>query len=327
MELSEIIEQIDIVEYISQYAELEERNGEYWCLSLFKDEDTPSFSIRRETNTFYDFSSGIGGNVFTFVKYYHRCSSTEAVEILKKYIGTDGETVKPREKLRSTLICKRFAKPKAAQKASKVSVLPADYMLRYEKRDDKLSVWESEGISKESLSRFQVMYDSYSDRLVYPIRNISGDIVNIGGRTLDPDWKSKGLRKYNYFFQWGTMDTIYGIAENMPYIKEKKEIILFEGCKSVLIADSWGIRNCGSLLTSHLNPHQLKILAKLGCRVVFALDKDVNIRADHNINKLKQYVNVEYICDMTDLLSAKDSPVDKGKEVFEQLYDKKFKFR
>lgn len=327
MELSEIIEQIDIVEYISQYAELEEKNGEYWCLSLFKDEDTPSFSIRRETNTFYDFSSGIGGNVFTFVKHYHNCSSTEAIEILKKYIGADGETLKPREKLRSTIICKQFARPKVAQKASKVSILPADYMLRYEHRDDKLAIWESEGISKASMERFQVMYDSYSNRLVYPIRNIGGEIVNIGGRTLDPEWKSKGLRKYNYFFPWGTMDTIYGFAENLQYIREKKEIILFEGCKSVLIADSWGIKNCGSLLTSHVNPHQLRILARLGCRVVFALDKDVNIKADHNIGKLKQYVPVEYICDMTDLLAAKDAPVDKGRDTFMQLYEKRFRLR
>ena len=58
-------------------------------------------------------------------------------------------------------------------------------------RDDKLQVWESEGISRASLDRFQVFYDSFSDRLVYPIRNMGGQIVNIGGRALDPEWKEK----------------------------------------------------------------------------------------------------------------------------------------
>lgn len=73
VELSELIESVDILEYISQYTEFTEKNGEYWALSPFKDEKTPSFSVRKETNSFYDFSSGIGGNVLTFIRYYDKC--------------------------------------------------------------------------------------------------------------------------------------------------------------------------------------------------------------------------------------------------------------
>ena len=327
MELNDLIESINIVDYISKFTDLEERNGEFWGLSPFTQEKTPSFSVRRETNSFYDFSSGIGGNVFTFVKHYYRCSGREAVEILKKYAGFDGEIKAPREKMAATITCKRFLKPKSTQKASTATVLPDNYMERYEQRDEKLAVWESEGISRASLERFQVFYDSFSDRLVYPIRNLEGKIVNIGGRTLDPQWKEKNLRKYCYFHSWGTMDTIYGLAENMEFIKKQGEIIIFEGCKSVLLADTWGIKNTGAILTSHLNPHQMKILAKLGFRVVFALDKDVRIRDDHNIAKLKQYVNVEYVWDRADLLEEKDAPVDKGEDIFKKLYDERLKYR
>lgn len=52
VDLEELIDSIDIVEYISQFVELEEKNGEYWGLSPFSDEKTPSFSVRRENNTF-----------------------------------------------------------------------------------------------------------------------------------------------------------------------------------------------------------------------------------------------------------------------------------
>lgn len=327
MELEDLIESIDIVEYISQFVELEEKNGEFWGLSPFKDENTPSFSIRRETNSFYDFSSGIGGNVFTFVKHYNRCSSKEAVEILDKYAGCDGITAVPKRKLMATLICKQFKPQVTHKKSSSISVYPENYMEKYEKRDDKLVIWESEGISRASLDRFQVYYDSFSDRLVYPIRNFEGKIVNIGGRTLDPLWKDKKLRKYTYFSGWGEMNVIYGLFENLDEILKKREIIIFEGCKSVLVADTWGIRNCGALLTSHLNPQQLKLLVKLGVRVVFALDKDVRIRDDHNISKLKQYVNVDYLWDKRDLLDDKDSPVDKGQEVFQELYGTRLRYR
>lgn len=327
MELEELIESIDIVDFLSQFVELEEKNGEYWALSPFKDENTPSFSVRRETNSFYDFSSGIGGNVFTFVKHYNKCTAKEAIEMLKKYAGFDGEKMIIRKKLSATNVCKKFKPPKQVKKASAITIYPENCMEKYEKREDKLKVWEDEGITRNALDKFQVFYDGFSNRLVYPIRDITGRIVNIGGRTLDPDFKSKKLRKYTYFSGWGEMNVIYGLYENMNSILDKREVILFEGCKSVLVADSWGINNTGALLTSHLNPQQLKLLAKLGVKVVFALDKDVRIRDDHNINKLKNYVKVEYLWDWGDLLDDKDAPVDKGLEVFKELYANKLQFK
>ena len=71
----------------------------------------------------------------------------------------------------------------------------------------------------------------------------------------------------------------------------------------------------------------MEILAKLGHRVVFALDNDVNMRDDKKIKILKNYVNVEYIRDKNGLLDPKDSPVDKGKEVFEKLYSERAHYR
>lgn len=320
-ELRDLIESIDIVAYISQFVDLEQRGEEYWGLSPFKDEKTPSFSVRPSPPCFYDYSSGIGGNVFTFTRYYFHCSTTEAVNKLKEYAGEDGEIAYRREKLDATRVCMQFLPKKTQRKASSGIILPDDVMEKYETRPEKLEIWRREGISDASMEKFQVRYDSFSDRIVYPIRNPDGKIVNVGGRTLDPAWKDKKLRKYTYFYNWGTMDTIYGIAENMEAIKKQDEVILFEGCKSVLIADSWGIHNTGALLTSHLNPNQLKILVRLACRVVFALDRDVDIRKDHNIQKLRQYCRVEYLYDRDGLLEQKDSPVDRGEEVFRQLYE------
>lgn len=329
MEVSELLHSIDIVDFLSQYTDLEERNGEYWGISplTHPPEKTPSFSVRREAGKFYCFSSGIGGSCITFLQHYYGISSYEAINRLKEYAGCTEEISGLKDKMAASLVCKQYQPPKQTRKESKVTIFPDDYMSRYEKRDDKLAVWENEHISRESLNKFQVYYDSFSDRLVYPIKNLDGKIVNIGGRTLDPDWKAKKLRKYTYFSSWGTMDVIYGLYENLENIKKSGEIIIFEGCKSVLLADTWGIGNCGALLTSHLNPSQLRILVQLGCRVVFALDKDVRVRSDHNINKLKRYINVEYIYDYGDLLDEKDAPVDKGEDVFKTLYEQRLKLR
>lgn len=323
MDLSDLIESVDIVEYISQFVNLTKTGEEWWGLSCFKNEKTPSFSVRRYPPVFYDYSSGIGGNLYTFVKRYYQCSGKRAVEIIKEYAGFDGEVTANHEKMRATLDCIRFMPNPVRKKRCTATVLDENCMEKYEKREDKLRVWESEGISRASLDKFQVYYDAFSDRLVYPIRNLNGRIINIGGRTLDSRWKEKGLRKYTYFYKWGTIDTIYGMHENMEAIKNAREVILFEGCKSVLIADTWGIHNTGAILTSHLNFNQMELLAKTGVRAIFALDKDVCPALDKNINKLKKYINVEYIWDRNNLLDAKDSPVDKGKEVFETLYEER----
>ena len=296
-------------------------------MSPFNEEKTPSFSVRRETGKFFDFSSGIGGTIVTFVQFYFKTTAHGAIEMLKEYAGASGKISSPSDKMSAVATVKKFMEPKRQTKEQKEIKLPADYMSRFEIRPEKLDVWRKEDITDEAMEKFGVRYDSFSNRIVYPIYDDRGNIINVGGRTLDPDFKEKGLRKYTYFHGFGSMSVVYGLWDNLEEIKKQREIIIFEGCKSVLKAYGWGIRNTGAILTSHLSPGQMKTLVKLGCRVVFALDKDVDIRKDHNINKLKNYVNVDYICDMADWLQEKDSPVDQGEEVFRALYDRRFKFK
>ena len=94
-----------------------------------------------------------------------------------------------------------------------------------------------------------------------------------------------------------------------------------------MIADGWGIKNTGAILTSHLNPYQFKLLIRLGITVVFALDAEVDIRDDVNIKKLLPYVKVEWVRNKRGLLEDKDAPVDKGFEVFQTLYEERGRLR
>lgn len=324
MEVRDIIEQVDIVEYIKQFCELEEKNGEWWGLSPFKEEKTPSFSVNSEKRNFYDFSSGVGGNIITFIEKYNKCDFFAALEILKKYAGVSGEVnVTPR--LTCTKIAKRFSKRAPKCKEIKYSVLPDNYMERYEDNREKLKVWADEGISYEVMKKFCVRYDTFSDRIVYPVRDYEGNIINVCGRTLDSNYKEKKLPKYIYFKPLGCLDTLYGFSENREFILDKKEIILFEGAKSVMLADGWGVKNTAAVLTSHLNDLQLLFLIKLGVRVVFALDEEVDIRNDENIQKLKRYVRVDWVKNRDHLLSEKMSPVDAGSDIWKNLYERRMK--
>ena len=134
MEVSEIIERVDILSYISQFCELEEKQNEYWGLSPLKDENTPSFSVNAEKQRFYDFSSGKGGNVLDFIKEYHRCDFMTGLRILKEYANiNDNDPSVKTQRLLATSVAKRFKHHQKKEKEAKSILLPADYMNRYER--------------------------------------------------------------------------------------------------------------------------------------------------------------------------------------------------
>ena len=323
MTLQELCESIDTVEFFSQFTDLEQKGREWWGLTPFKDEKTPSFSVDPDEHIFYCFSTGYGGNAIDFLRKYYNCSLHEAAEKLIAYCGVEGITLEGRQRLTTTKICKKFRQKGANKKQSTSKAMPENCMDKYIEGEN-LDVWINEGISREVLDKYQVRYDPLANRLVYPIRNLKGEIVNIGGRTLDPDYKEKGLRKYNYYQQWGTINVIFGLFDNKEEIINSRNLILFEGAKSVMLANTWGINNCGAILTSHLGPNQLTTLlsfcSKNQISITFALDKEIDIRKDKHIMQLKKYLNVYYLWDWKDLLpDVKMAPVDMGEMVFRGL--------
>lgn len=329
MELSDLINQTNILDYISQYSDFELRNdGEYWGLSPLKTENTPSFSINTEKQKFFDFASGKGGNVLDFIQEYERCSLYKSVEKLKKYLNLEPQEIHNiNKRLVATNLAKKYRIRHTETKGQSGIILKPNYMDRYDFDKDKLSLWEKEGISFETMQNFGVKYDPISERIVYPIKDTLGNIINVCGRTIDESFKEKGLRKYTYFKPLGCLDTIYGLSDNKDEILKKKEIILFEGAKSVMLAHEWGIYNCAAVLTSHLNKNQFNHLIRLGVRTVFAFDSDVDIRKDKMVKKLLPYTQVEWVRNIDNLLDDKDSPVDKGFEIFQELYMRRHRIK
>lgn len=330
MTLQEQIELIDkkvnMLEYISQYTSFKKRNGEWWALSPLTDERTPSFSVSCDkfaTQKFKDFSSGCGGDIVDFVKAYEGVGTKRAIEILRSYANIDTDELRVRTHLEASEIAKSYRRRSRKRNAAEHNVMIDDVMNRYVWDIQKFKNWIEEGIGEETLRTFGVRYDPTSSRIVFPIRNGDGGIINIKGRTIDPLFKEKGIAKYIYFYKLGDLDFLFGLDVARQYVEERNEIILFESEKSVMKCHGWGIRNTCAIMTSHLNDYQRKILMRLGKPVVFALDKDANPHTDKNIKKLKMYCNISVIEDKEGLLDEKDAPVDKGLEVFKRLYERK----
>ena len=328
LELSDLVAAVDLATYVGQYCELEQRrDGCYWGLSPFKEERTPSFNIDPGKQLYYDFASGQGGDALQFAKDYHGVGTAEAAKLLMVYANIS-EDFQGTVRLDAAKIAKQYRPRQAAKSEVQLTALPDDYMdAMYERAPDKLAIWLAEGISVDSMERFQVRYDSVSNRLVFPVRSMDGSIISVCGRTLDEDYKAKRIPKYIYMRSIGAMPTISGFADNEQFIRDANQLILFEGSKSVMLADSWGIRNTGAILTSHISEWQMRALIRLQIPVVFALDKEIDPREDKRIRKLSKYVTAEAIVDTDGLLQPQMAPVDAGAEVFRALYEVRIRIR
>ena len=318
-DIQDIIEAVDIVDYVARYIDLDLKNGDYFGLCPFHKDINPSFSITPETQLWYCFGCHIGGNVIDFVKRYHNYSYSQALEHLAQYAHIDcGEVAQPRH-LTATKVLRPYA-TLSREKAATYKVLSDDVMDQYEDVGVEGDVWRQEGIGNEVMQKYQVRYDRYANRLVFPIRNPQGQIISISGRTLDPNWKAKKLRKYNYYTSLGRMDTLFGLYENRNTILQCGEIIIFEGAKSVFKAEQWGYGNSVASLTSRVNQYQMKLLIGLGCRVIIAFDSEVDVKSLDFIKTLRHFLPIEAVVNKNHLLPDKASPVDVSKEVWEYLY-------
>lgn len=319
MNWEELVEQSNIVDYVSQFADLEEKGGELWCNCPIHEEFTPSFSINEEEQTFYCFGCNHGGTILNFIMCYHKCNFPQALKILKEFydIKNEVEYVPPPEIVK---ILKQY-KPKVKnRKTSERRILSNDVMKKYDKRI--ISLWQEEGISQDIMDKYQVRYDIDKNNIVLPIWDNYGRIVNIMARNLNEFGP-----KYYYYNKLGTLDLLYGFWQKKETIKQKNEIILVEGCKSVFKLEGWGYDNVVAVLCGNLSDEQIPSLVNLGVNVVVAFDKDKDPRTDANVQKLKRFCKVNYIFDKDDLLGKKDSPCDAGIDIWEKLYNERKKLK
>jgi DNA primase len=318
MTWEDIIEQVNIVDYIQQYTDLKEENGELWGVCPLHNENTPSFCVNEDKQTFYCFGCNSGGTLINFIMEHEKCSCAVAIEKIKKFYNISDDSYK---KIPTILkILQKFRHFKKEQNPQVREPVPHKNLV-----SKPIEEWIEEGISQNIMNIFGVKYDRKENAIAFEIRDNDGNLIAYKERTLFPNFKELNIPKYTYSNAIGTNDFLWGFYYNKNDCFFKKEIILFEGEKSVMKMMTWGINNCAALGTSHLNDEQLAFLIRCGLNVVVAVDKHVqkDVFKNEKWNKLKRYCKVYTIYDNENLLEEKDAPVDKGLEIWKKLYDKK----
>ena len=201
--------------------------------------------------------------------------------------------------------------------------------------------WEQEQISKEVMDARGIAYDPIMAGIVIPHYNAAGDLVGIRERTLVKEMAA-AYGKYRPAILDGQMYNhslgfnLYNLNWSKKNIKLFKKVIAFEGEKSCLkYASFFGLDNDISVAVcgSNLIKYQVQLLLSCGVEeIIVAFDKQYQKVGDEEWaswtkkyqnfhQKYSKYCKISFILDKEDLLDYKDSPIDKGKEIFLQLFE------
>lgn len=197
--------------------------------------------------------------------------------------------------------------------------------------------WLEDNISEEAMDKYDIRYSISQNKIIIPHYDVDGRLIGIRGRALNP-WdieqgKYKPIQANGILYRHELSLNLYGLYENKENISKYGYCLIAEGEKSVLQAESFSMPNCTVAVGgSNFNKFQMQLLMRSAApsNIVICFDKEELPNEDYYFNKLynmcKKYnsqANFSFIYDTDDLLELKDSPFDKGEEVFKKLLEKR----
>ena len=325
--LNEMCQKIDLLEYAQQSMDFIQRGGKFFTSCPLHSDSDPSLCISPDENLWYCFSCKRGGNIINWMMIYEKLRFNEAIEKISQITGTELRELRICDSLKYFKELIKIAQERIGKPVER-AVLPDTYLDKFVK--DPPREWIDEGISEEVMSEYGVCIDYVSNRICYPIYDNNDNLIGVKGRTRFPNFKDLKITKYISYNKIQTTDFLVGMKQNRDEIKRSGSVFIFEGIKSGMKMTTWGLgKNWLAAETSRLNDAQVRVLLDLHINEVnIAFDRDVDIKEIRKCTQLlKRFCNVYVIRDRYNrnrlLPGDKDSPVDAGKEVWEQLVREK----
>lgn len=200
--------------------------------------------------------------------------------------------------------------------------------------------WLNDNISKKAMDKFNIRFSPTQNKIIIPHYDAAGRLVGIRGRALNT-WEIENFGKYmpvqieNKWYSHPLSLNLYGLNLTKENICKSGIAFLFEAEKSVLQFESFSTPNCAAAVCGNkLNKYALDILIR-ECHpreIVICFDQEEEPKSSNYFNKLyvlcqkySVYANFSFIYDKQHLLNLKDSPSDKGEEIFIKLLQKRVK--
>lgn len=298
--LQELKFKTDIEDIISTYVTLRKNGSTSKGLCPFHNEKTPSFTVYNDTQSFYCFGCGAGGDAVTFIKKIENLDYIDAVKLLAQRAGLqmpddnsyDDSLSKKRRRVLE--INRETAKFYYSYLISPQGRVGLDYFLNRDlsmntiKRfglgfapdewDSLLKHLKSKGYRPSEMVEAGVVkigrnnnyYDTFKNRVMTPIIDVRGNVIAFGGRVLD-DSKPKYINTSDTIVYKKTNELF---ALNLAKDSGKDNLILCEGYMDVIAMHQAGFTNavagCGTALTNE----QVRLISRYAKEVILAYDAD-----------------------------------------------------
>jgi len=286
----------DIVDVISSYIDLVPKGKNYFGVCPFHDDHSPSMSVSREKQIYRCFTCGASGNVLTFVMNYENIGFVDALKKLGDKVGIHLDIKSSQKDSKysefydiyklSTNFYKNNLNSPLGEEARK-------YLNSRKITEDMIKTFDIGLSLNDSLSKMLVKkYDSkklidiglsheyngkiadlFLNRIMFPIKDLFGNVVAYSGRKYDNSDAPKYINtKETVIFKKGNV--LYNYFSALEEIRRKKEIIICEGFMEVIRLYSIGVKNVVALMGTSFTNDQLEVIKKLNVNVVLNLDND-----------------------------------------------------
>lgn len=338
----QILEKVDILDYISQYVTLKKTGKSYKGLCPFHSEKTPSFTVTPEKGLFYCFGCGASGNIITFVMKYNNLAFIDALKYLAEragiHIDENGKidrqisllkklhnelAVLARELLNSNKKVIEYLLKRGYDKSIAdtfdLGIIPADYDIdRFIKRFG-VDIIKGSGLFfyKNSTNIFRL-----AERLLFPIKDIYGEVIAFSGRDMDGVQPKYINSPETPVFKKGSV--LYNLHLAKEHIKNEKKAYVVEGYFDVIRMWEHGYKNVVSSMGTAFTREQALILKRYTDAVVILFDGDqAGVNAAYKT--LDPFIEINSIPEVVFLKNGEDpdSLLPKDPELFSALLEKK----
>ncbi|HDY4484245.1 TPA: DNA primase [Staphylococcus aureus] len=305
--INEIKDKTDILDLVSEYVKLEKRGRNYIGLCPFHDEKTPSFTVSEDKQICHCFGCKKGGNVFQFTQEIKDISFVEAVKELgdRVNVAVDIEATQSNsnvqiasddlqmiemheliqefyyyaltktvegEKALTYLLERGFTdaliKERGIGFAPDSSHFCHDFL---QKKGYDIELAYEAGLLSRNEENFSY-YDSFRNRIMFPLKNAQGRIVGYSGRTYTGQEPKYLNSPETPIFQKRKL--LYNLDKARKSIRKLDEIVLLEGFMDVIKSDTAGLKNVVATMGTQLSDEHITFIRKLTSNITLMFDGD-----------------------------------------------------
>ncbi|HRF28016.1 MAG TPA: DNA primase [Candidatus Saccharibacteria bacterium] len=296
----EVRSRLNIEDVVGEYVQLKRAGRNFKGLSPFTAEKTPSFVVSPDKHIWHDFSSGKGGDIFSFVMEVEGLEFREALEQLARKAGVElseydtkksGEIAKQKKRLleanelaakyyQQSLLRNKHALEYvfAVRKLSKETV--TEFRIGYAPNDGEglIRALTKKGFSKQELAKAGLTNryggDMFRGRMTVPLMDGSGQVIGFTGRVLQDEPNAPKYLNTPQTLLYDKSRHVFGLSQAKEAIRSSDFSVIVEGNMDVVSSWQAGVRNVVASAGTAMTEYHLKALSRLSHNVKLAFDAD-----------------------------------------------------